>query len=463
MVNRKGLQNFLFFFGILPIFFWFFLCPIQAEEKKGEILYYTCTMHPSVKSKTPGKCPICSMDLVPVYASSFETKSEQKNQKETQETSPFFIPPERLQAIGVRTEEVQVRKLKLEINAPAIVSINESKIYDINVKAGNGYIIKLYANYVGKHFSKGETLATILSQDWVQAQMDYIKAYRAWRRSLLVKKDNPILLDQQFYHIRARLRVWDLNEDQIRELEKYAWSMSVNDVRTAKGIRGTFELRSPIEGHIHEKNVYEGMYFTAGQSLLKIVDLRNVWILAELPEDQARYISIGLPCQISFPALPEKIFEAKIDFIQPHFAEETRRLQVRVVLPNPHHILHPGMYADFKTTIDFGTKLAIAEDAVIPTGEHYVVFLDHGGGHLEPKFVEIGDKIEGYYIVRGGVKEGDRVVSGANFLIDAEARVQGALKIWSSDHYSKREKREAGEKKEYQQMPHSHMHGMPGM
>lgn len=467
----KGTKHFLELFLYFFLFLFSFLSVVRSEEKKGDILYYTCTMHPSVKSKTPGKCPICSMDLVPVHASSVETHATEMVQKEVVESTSFFIPPERLQAIGIRTEEVAIRPLKLDIKAPAIVSINESQVYDINVKAGNGYVLKLYANYVGKHFSKGEVLATILSQDWVQAQMDYIRAYRAWRRSLLVKKDNPILLDQQFYHVRARLRVWDLDDEQIKELEKYAWSMSVNDVRTAKGIRGTFELRSPVDGHVHEKNVYEGMYFTAGQSLLRIVDLRTVWILAELPEDQAKYVAIGLPCQIRFPALPEKIYEAKIDFIQPHFEEETRRLQLRVVLPNPQHRIHPGMYADFNTLIDFGKRLAVSEDAVIPTGEKFVVFIDHGGGHLEPRFVDIGEKIDGYYIVRGGLKEGERVVSGANFLIDAEARVQGALKIWTREKSlspggSTTQPGKKGQEPypmDHGPMHHGHMHGMPGM
>ncbi|TFE68152.1 efflux transporter periplasmic adaptor subunit [Methylacidiphilum caldifontis] len=456
MEGMKRLIKFSFYF--FYIFLFFLLHVLWSEEKKTEILYYTCTMHPSVKSKTPGKCPICSMDLIPVYSTSLETPSAEKIQKEPSQTTPFFIPPERLQTIGIRTEEVTVLPLKAEIKAPAIVSINESQVYDINVKGGNGYVIKLYANYVGKHFSKGEVLATILSQDWVQAQMDYVKAYRAWRRSLLVKKDNPILLDQQFYHVRARLRVWDLDEEQIKELEKRAWAMSVTDVRTAKGIRGSFDLHSPVEGHVHEKNIYEGMYFTAGQSLLRIVDLRTVWILAELPEDQSRYITVGLPCEITFPAYPGRIFRSKIDFIQPHFEEETRRLQLRVVLPNLNHMFHPGMYADFKTIIDFGKKLAIAEDAVIPTGEKFVVFLDHGGGHLEPRFVDLGEKIEGYYIVRGGLKEGDQVVSGANFLIDAEARVQGALKIWTRENM----KTTPEQNKAHPPMEHNPMHGMPG-
>ncbi|CAB4242510.1 exported protein of unknown function [Methylacidimicrobium sp. AP8] len=240
-------------------------------QHEGKILCYTCTMHPSVRSPVPGKCPICGMDLVPVR----EKKSSPENRLRPRlpghrpdrtgavsthcpVRKPLFVPPERLQAIGVRTALVERRRLVRALHAPAILAIDESKVVDINVKAGDGYVLKLYADYLWKEVHKGEKLATILSENWVQAQMDYIRAYRAWRRSLLIQKANPILLDQQFEHIRNRIRVWDLTDAQIRELEKYAWSMSTNDVRTGKGIHGTFDLLSPISGHVHEKNVFEG-------------------------------------------------------------------------------------------------------------------------------------------------------------------------------------------------------------
>lgn len=407
-------------------------------------------MHPSVRSPVPGKCPICSMDLVPVHAQSFLPEKpaerpapgvsipEEKGLTAPPPpvTSPFFVPPERLQAIGVRTGLVERRRLARELRAPAILEVDESKEVDVNVKAGDGYVIKLYANYLWKEVHKGEKLATILSENWVQAQMDYIRAYRAWRRSLLIEKANPILLDQQFEHIRNRIRVWDLTDGQIRELERYAWSMSTNDVRTGKGIRGTFDLLSPLSGHVHEKNVVEGMRFSAGQTLFRLIELSRVWVLAQFPEDQAPFISEGQSCEVTLPALPGERFRSRIDFVQPHFTEAVRRLQVRIILPNPGHKLRPGMYADVTAHLDYGAQLAVRSDAVIPTGRRFVVFVDHGGGRLEPRFVRLGEKLDDYYQVLSGLEEGERVVTGANFLIEAESRVQGALQIWSSEQPS---------------------------
>jgi len=459
---------------------WFGAWSLADPQEQGSVLYYTCTMHPSVRSPIPGKCPICGMDLVPVHAHASSTQKPEEtslpgsptpaaqgvSDQPSPKTSPFFVPPERLQAIGVRTGVVERRHLVRELRAPAILAVDESKEVDINVKAGDGYVIKLYANYLWKEVHKGERLATILSENWVQAQMDYIRAYRAWRRSLLIQKANPILLDQQFVHIRNRIRVWDLTDEQIRELETYAWSMSTNDVRTGKGIRGTFDLLSPISGHVHEKNVIEGMRFSAGQTLFRLINLSRVWVLAQFPEDQAPFISEGQSCEVTLPALPGERFRSHIDFVQPHFTEAVRRLQARIVLSNPGHKLRPGMYADVTAHLDYGEQIAVRSDAVIPTGRRFVVFVDHGGGHLEPRFVRLGEKIDDDYQVLAGLQEGERVVTGANFLIDAESRVQGALQIWSGEQPAEGTAM-PGKPAPAAPPPagpsHQHQHGMPGM
>ena len=75
-----------------------------------------------------------------------------------------------------------------------------------------------------------------------------------------------------------------------------------------------------------------------------------------------------------------------------------------------------------------GEGIAVPATAVLPTGQHTIIFVDRGGGKLEPRFIEIGGKFGDYYAVKSGLKEAERVVTSANFLIDAEAKVQGALK-----------------------------------
>jgi Cu(I)/Ag(I) efflux system membrane fusion protein len=77
-----------------------------------------------------------------------------------------------------------------------------------------------------------------------------------------------------------------------------------------------------------------------------------------------------------------------------------------------------------------GDSLTISTGAGVPTCSKFIVFVDHGGGKLEPRQVEVGLHSGDYYEVISGLNEGDRVVASANFLIDAESRVQGVLKTW---------------------------------
>jgi len=85
---------------------------------------------------------------------------------------------------------------------------------------------------------------------------------------------------------------------------------------------------------------------------------------------------------------------------------------------------------DVNLTMDMGEGPAVPVSAVLPTGQRNIVFVDKGEGKLEPRFVDLGRKYGDVYEIKSGLKEGERVVTSANFLIDAEAKVQGALKSW---------------------------------
>jgi len=103
---------------------------------------------------------------------------------------------------------------------------------------------------------------------------------------------------------------------------------------------------------------------------------------------------------------------------------------VRIDVENPDLKFRPNMYVDVDLTMDMGEGVAVPVSAVLPTGKHNIVFVDKGEGKLEPRFIELGRKYGDFYEVKSGLNETERVVTSANFLIDAEAKVQGALKSW---------------------------------
>jgi Cu(I)/Ag(I) efflux system membrane fusion protein len=415
-------------------------CSRSAKpEAASNVAYYTCTMHPFVRSQDPdGHCPVCGMSLVPVYKTD-ATKPDSNSATNTAPASATAsvdgngmvnIAPERLQQIGVTTEVVTRRALPHLLRAPARAEIDESSLRDINVKAGAGYITKLYANSEGMSFRKGQPLMTVLCEGWLQTQIDYLKAYRAWKRSPLVSPNNSIALDNQLELMRARIRVWDLSQDQIEGLEKFALSTNEIDLRTGHGLSGSFDVLAPFDCYVHEKKAIEGMRFEAGQSLLVLADHSRTWIVAQFPESQAMYVNIGQKMTVTFPSMPEHKISGEVSFIDPHVDEQQRRIMARIVISDEGHMFHPGLFAEVSGGVPGVESLTISTGAVVPTGSKYIAFVDHGGGKLEPRQIEIGAHSGDYYEVVSGLSEGERVVSSANFLVDAESRIQGVLKTW---------------------------------
>jgi Cu(I)/Ag(I) efflux system membrane fusion protein len=413
---------------------------LKAEPAKGNVAYYTCTMHPFVRSQDPkGTCPVCGMNLVPVMASAASISTDRNAEPNAAPVAPASpldaqgmvnIAPERMQEIGATTEVVTRRSVTRPLRAPARAEIDESALRDINVKAGAGYITKLYASYTGMSFRQGQPLMTVLCEGWLQTQIDYIKAYRDWKRTPSMSPNNSFALDNKLELMRARIRVWDLSESQIADLEKFALSTNEIDLRTGHGLSGSFDVLAPFDGYVREKKAMEGMRFEAGQSLLELADLGHVWIVAQFPEDQAPYINVGQKMTVTFPSMPGKKIQGEINFIDPAVDETQRRIMARIVVSNADGKISPGLFAEVSGEIATGDNLTVSTGSVVPTGSKFIVFIDHGGGKLEPRQIAVAGHSGDYYEVSSGLSEGDRIVSSATFLIDAESRIQGVLKTW---------------------------------
>jgi Cu(I)/Ag(I) efflux system membrane fusion protein len=232
------------------------------------------------------------------------------------------ITPERMKQGGVTTEVVTKRSLTRTLRAPARAEIDESALRDINIKAGAGYITKLYASYVGMSFRKGQPLMTVLCEGWLKTQIDYIKAYRAWKRTPLMSPNNSIALDNQLELMRARIRVWDLSEDQIARPGKIRAQHERN--RSAHRAWPFRQLRCP--GPVRRLCPHEEG--RRGHALrCRTVAPRTgqwqgrVWIVAQFPEDQAMYVDVGQKMTVTFPSMPQHEVRGEINFIDPHVGE----------------------------------------------------------------------------------------------------------------------------------------------
>lgn len=362
----------------------------------GEIAYYTCSMHPSVKQPGPGPCPVCGMDLTPVTDREVES-------------GVIIIDAARRQLIGVKTGKVQKRRVEKAIRTVGKITYDEERLVDVSTRF-KGWIEALFADSTGARVQQGQTLFTVYSPELYAAQQDLLIASGRGESA----GASGFLLESA----KQRLKLWDVSASFIeRVLEKGEPIQNV-------------PIASPASGFVIEKNVVEGSSVEPGTKLLRIANLDEVWIEAELYEADLPLVAKGQAAVVTLPYLPGKRFEGKVTLVYPYLSSATRTGKVRIELDNEQVELKPDMYATVELSADRGQRLVVPESAVIYAGPRRIVFLDLGAGRLRPQRVEVGIKTGDHYEVLGGLQAGDIVVTSGNFLVAAESRLKSAERGW---------------------------------
>jgi Cu(I)/Ag(I) efflux system membrane fusion protein len=164
-----------------------------------------------------------------------------------------------------------------------------------------------------------------------------------------------------------------------------------------------------------------------GAPLFRINGLATVWVNVEVPESFGAQVRAGDAVKARVPALPDTVFDGKVDAVLPHVDPTTRTLTARVALANPQARLVPGMFV----TVQFANGghqevLQVPTEAVIETGTRRVVILAEAAGRFRPVNVEIGSEGGGQTEVRSGLTAGQAVVVSGQFLLDSEANLKGS-------------------------------------
>jgi len=150
-------------------------------------------------------------------------------------------------------------------------------------------------------------------------------------------------------------------------------------------------------------------------------------VYAAVFQNQIGEVNVGDPVSVTVDAYPGEIFNGRVDFIWQAIDPTTRTARVRCAFPNPQGLLKLGMYVSIALKPRFGRGLAIPDSGVFRTGTHDIVFVDRGDGYLQPTEVELGPHVGQDFLVRKGLRDGQRIVSSANFLIDSESQLQAAV------------------------------------
>ena len=401
-----------------------------ANAKPADVDYYTCAMHPSVKKQNPtDKCPICSMDLIPVIkknaanmgatnSTGMEMPEQMSRTNSDDKPGEFTVAIERQQQIGVTYAPIQKQPFTNTIRAVGMVAYDKQRHWDYVTRI-EGYVKNLSVFSRGELVEKDAPLLTIYSPDLLTTQNEFVELLKA-RDTAKIKNGSAILesTERLVETARQRLHLWNINDQQIAELEK-------NRKPTE-----TLTLYSPFKGVVQDLGVDQGRRVMVGDHLVDIADLSVVWVWAQFYQDELPMLKKDLPITITSSSYPGEKFPGKISVVDPFINDATRTGRVRIDVENPNLKLRPDMYVDVELKLDMGEGIAVPFSAVLPTGKHNIVFVEKGGGKLEPRFIELGRKYGDFYEVKSGLKETERVVTSANFLIDAEAKVQGALKSW---------------------------------
>jgi membrane fusion protein, copper/silver efflux system len=362
--------------------------PAASVPASRTILYYRNPMGLPDTSPVP-KQDSMGMDYLPVFADA------------TSDAGTVVVAQGKLQRSGVRTALAVLEPMAVTLRAPGIVALDERRVSVISLRA-DAFIETVEDVTTGSTVVAGAPMAQVYSPEVAAAAALYVSDLR-----------NGVGRAEGSRQRLANLGVPAQVIDRIAAERKAPVSIP---------------LMAPRSGVVLERVAVEGMMAAAGAPLFRIADTSVVWVMADVPESALVGLSRGGAAQIAFPALPAEVFSGVINEIYPQVDMQTRTARIRIDLGNPDARLLVNMFADVTlATGDKGPVVQVPQSAVIDSGDRQVVIRDLGEGKFAPQDVILGRQGNGMVEIRKGISAGDRIVTTATFLIDAESNLNAAL------------------------------------
>ncbi len=363
---------------------------VQGEPTDREILYWVAPMDPNYRRDEPGKSPM-GMDLVPVYADEVASKP-----------GVVSIDPTLVNNLGVRTALAERGTLPRRIETVGYIGYDEDTLQHVHTRV-EGWIENLVTTATGDPVKKGQLLFELYSPTLVNAQQEYIAALSSSTAGLRTAS-------------RDRLAALGVTEREIDRLDKE---------RTA---RQRVRIYAETDGVIASLGVREGMFVTPATEVMSIAQLDKVWVVAEVFERQSAWVEPGQTATVELDYLPGTVLNGTVDYVNPELDPKTRTLKVRLRFDNEGTRLLPNMFA--RVVIEgapIDNIVHVPREAVIRGGSSSRVVVDSGDGMFESRRVLVGIESGDRVAIRRGLREGERVVTSAQFLIDSESNIDAAL------------------------------------
>jgi Cu(I)/Ag(I) efflux system membrane fusion protein len=392
--------------------------PTAEAAGEREPLYWVAPMDPGYRRDGPGTSPM-GMDLLPVY-------------EDAAADAGVRVSPGVQHNFGVRVESVRRAPLDAPLRAVGSVMLAEPLVEHVHTRTA-GWIEHLAAEIEGDPVADGDLLLELYSPELVRAQEEFLLATEsALRRAS-----------------RDRLRALGMTSAQI-------------DALRARGeVRERIELRATRDGFVVNLAVREGMFVEPRTEVLAVAGLDPVWVVAEVFERDVPRLAEGQTAELAFDFLPGRTFTGEVDYLYPTLDMERRTLRVRMVFENPDLDLRPGMFGDVRIlSASEGRPLTVPASALIRgTGDapdRVVVQLSED--RFRSRAVRIGRVERERVEVLAGLREGERVVTSGQFLIDSESDVDAELlRMGAMDHESMHHGSMDHESMDHESMDHESM------
>ncbi|MEA5446918.1 efflux RND transporter periplasmic adaptor subunit, partial [Gammaproteobacteria bacterium AB-CW1] len=304
------------------------------------------------------------------------------------------------QAMNVRTTEAVRERLMRHIETVGRVEYDPAKLKHLHPRT-EGWVEALDVAAEGDRVESGQRLFTIYSPELVNAQEELLQALR-----------------------RGESRLIEAARDRLRALG--IQDAVISNIEAEREVKQSVPWYAPEDAYVTQLGIREGMYVSPGLEMMELVDLSNVWVIADIFESQADWVEVGQHAMIGLPYSPGDQAHADISHIYPVLDEQTRSLRVRLPVENGNGKLRPGMWTAVSIHADPSEEgVVIPLEALIRTGRGNRVVIREDESHFRVREVMPGMVSGDQVMIREGVDAGDEVVVSGHFLIDSEASIRG--------------------------------------
>lgn len=376
-----------------------------AQHTENAEKYYTCPMHPSVRSDRPGACPVCGMALVK------KIKPVDADRTHDASLEVVRLSPRQRVLANVSVVVAERREISNDITAVGVVSYAEPQYRRITSRFP-ARIEKLYISYTGQRVNIGDAVAEVYSPEAITAQQEYLLALESFEQAQAGGGSFIASAEQLLEQSRQKLLQWGFTSKQLAQLNR------------SRSVAYAMTVYSPVEGIVMKKNVDPQQYIGTGEDLFEIADLSRVWIYLDVYEKDIRFVAPHQRVRIKTEVYPFETFEGKVTFIDPLVDPETRTIRVRTEFENRSLKLKPNMFVTATIHVPTINAVVVPSSAVVATGKRDVVWVEVQENTFEPRDVVLGVTRDGQSVILNGLEEGERVAATGGFLLDSESTLQ---------------------------------------